>query len=174
MGDVAEHELAYVAWQNRAYRFYLGARLLHRSKLYAPAAYSAAMAIELILKATLIFWDRSFIPTEGGHGIAKLARMVKNKAGRAASFEVPAYFYHEQRYLMVSRYPINGKGLLLPAEFLADLDQVFADIVLLVPFQHNTELRHSLTGREREALLHLRNGNRQMRRLRAAMGAKLQ
>ena len=174
MGAIAEHELAYVAWQNRAFRFYLGARLLHRSKLYAPAAYSAAMAIELILKATLVFLDRRFVPTEGGHGIAKLSRMVRNKARGKPGFEVPTYFYDEQRYLMVTRYPTNGKGVLIPASFVDDLDRVFVDVLLLVPFQHNTELRHSLTGRTRESLLHLRRGNRQMRRLRTATGARLQ
>ncbi|RYH17435.1 MAG: HEPN domain-containing protein, partial [Alcaligenaceae bacterium] len=166
--------LAYVTWQNRAFRFYLGARSLHRSGLYAPAAYTASMAIELILKATLVYWDRSFVPTEGGHGIAKLTRMVKNKASGKPGFEIPEYFYYEQRYLTATRYPSNGKGVLVPGSFIDDLDQVFAEVLLLVPFQHNTELRRSLAGRARESLLHLRRGNRQMRRLRAALGVKLQ
>ena len=174
MGTIAEHELAYVVWQNRAFRFYVGARVLYGSKLYAPAAYTAAMAIELILKATLVYWDRTFVPTEGGHGVAKLTRMVKNKARGKPSIEVPTYFYHEQRYLMTTRYPTNGKGVLVPGTFLDDLDQIFADVLLLVPFQHNTELMHSLAGRTREALLHLRKGNKQVRRLRAALGVKLQ
>ena len=174
VGAVSDHELAYVVWQNRAFRFYLGTRSLHRSKLYAPAAYTAAMAIELILKATLVFWDREFLPTEGGHGVAKLARMVKNKARGNPSFEVPEYFYYEQRYLTTTRYPTNGKGVLLPNSFIDDLDQVFADVLLLVPFQQNTELRSSLSGRTRGSLLHLRRNNRQMRRLRAALGVKLE
>lgn len=173
MGAIAEYEVAYVAWQNRAYRFYLAARSLHRSQLYAPAAYTAAMAIELILKATLVFWDRNFVPAEGGHGIAKLERMVRNKARGKPVLEVPQYFYHEQRYLTTTRYPTNGKGVLVPGAFIDDLDQVFADALLLVPFQHNTELRHALSGRSRESLLHLRRGNRQMRRLRAALGVRL-
>lgn len=174
MGAIAEHELAYVAWQNRAFRFYLGARVLYGSTLYAPAAYTAAMAIELILKATLVYWDRTFVPTEGGHGVAKLTRMVKNKAGGKPSIEVPTYFYHEQRYLMSTRYPTNGKGVLVPGTFLDDLDHIFADVLLLVPFQHNTELKHSLAGHTRVSLLHLRKGNKQVRRLRAALGVKLQ
>lgn len=174
MGAVAEHELAYVTWQNRAFRFYLAARSLHRSKLYAPAAYTAAMAIELILKATLVFWDRKFVPADGGHGIAKLTRMVKNKARGKPEIEVPQYFFHEQRYLMTTRYPTSDKGVLLPGSFLDDLDQVFADALMLVPFQHKTELLRSLAGRSRDSLLHLRRGNKQMRRLRAALGVRLQ
>ena len=154
MRAIAEHELAYIAWQNRAFRFYVGARVLYGSKLYAPAAYTAAMAIELILKATLVYWDRTFVPAEGGHGVAKLTRMVMNKAGAKPVIEVPTYFYNEQRYLMTTRYPTNGKGLQVPGTFLDDLDQVFADVVLLVPFQHNTELKHSLAGRTRDSLLH--------------------
>jgi len=132
------------------------------------------MAIELILKATLIFWDRKFVPTEGGHGIAKLTRMVKNKARGKPIFEVPEYFYHEQRYLTVTRYPTNGKGVVVPGSFLDDLDRVFADVLLLVPFQPNTQLRHCLAGRSGDSLLHLRRGNKQMRRLRTALGVRLQ
>ena len=167
---VSKRELDYVIWQNRAYRFYLGARLLCRSKLYAPAAYSATMAIELILKATLVFSDDSFVPADGGHGIAKLSRMVKSKVPGSPSLEIPTYFYHEQRYLTVSRYPTNGKGVYTPASFLDDLDQVFADVLLLVSFQHNTELRQSLAGKASNSLLHLRKGNKQMKRLRTSLG----
>ena len=169
MSKFSEHEVDYVRWQNRAYRFYLGARVLHRNMLYTPAVYSAAMAIELLLKATLIYWDRSFNPLDAGHGMAKLARMVKNKACNANAFAVPEYFHFEQRYLTVSRYPSNGKGFLVPASFLQDLDRVFADLVLLVPFQHNTELKRALFGQDRSGLLCLRRENQQMRRLRQGL-----
>ena len=64
MGEFADNEIDYVRWQNRACRFYLGARLLHRSEFQAPAAYSAAIAFELLLKATLIYWDQSFDPLD--------------------------------------------------------------------------------------------------------------
>jgi HEPN domain-containing protein len=173
MGTVATHESEYVAWQNRSFRFYVGARCLYNSQLYAPAAYTAAMAIELILKATLVYWDKRFVPIDHGHGIAKLARMVNNKAGRHASVQVPAYFYHEQRYERTSRYPTAGKGLGIPGSFLDDLDQVFVDALLLVPFQHTTELKRVLSGRVAGKLAHLRKGNGQMRRLRNFLGVGL-
>ena len=171
MGKFADHEIDYVRWQNRSCRFYLGARLLNRNELHAPAVYSAAIAIELLLKATLIYWDRSFNPKDGGHGMAKLMRMVSNKASNAKQFAVPAYFYHDQRYLTVSRYPTNGKGYIVPSSFTDDLDEVFANLVLLVPFQHNTELKRALSGKDRRGLLTLRYKNQQMRRLRLGLQA---
>lgn len=170
---IATHERDYVAWQNRAFGFYLGARSLYNAELYAPAAYTASMALELLLKATLVYWDRTFVPTDGGHGMAKMTRMVKNKARGASSIEVAAYFYHEQRYLTVTRYPRKGKGLVIPEEFLDDLDKTFADLLLLVPFQHNTQLRRTLRERSRKSLVNLRRGNQQMRRLRRALGERI-
>lgn len=169
MGKFADHEIDYVRWQNRACRFYLGARLLHRNELHAPAAYSAAIACELLLKATLIYWVRSFNPLEGGHGMGKLIRMVKNKARNAKQFTIPNYFYHEQRYLTVSRYPTNGKVVATPFSFREDLDKVFVDLILLVPFQYNTDLKRDISGEDRSALLALRYKNQQMRRLRQSL-----
>ena len=169
MGDFAAHEVDYVRWQNRAFRFFVGARLLATNQLYAPAVYSAAIAVELLLKATLIYWDRTFDPLDAGHGIAKLTRMVRNKARDATHVQVPEYFYFEQRYLTVARYPSNGKGFLVPPSLLEDLDRVFAELVVLVPFQHNTELKRALAGKDPKSLSALRRGNRQMRKLRQAL-----
>jgi HEPN domain-containing protein len=104
-------EIEYVIWQNRAFRFYLGARLLQRYGLSAPAAYAATQSLELLLKATLVYWDRSFQPTSVGHAIKKLVRSVRNKAPGAKGFDIPQYFFHEQRYHSVSRYPSGSKGL---------------------------------------------------------------
>jgi HEPN domain-containing protein len=169
MSEFAAHEVDYVRWQNRAFRFYAGARLLARNELHAPAVYSAAIALELLLKATLIYWDRSFDPLDAGHGIAKLARMVRNKAKNAKHVLIPEYFYFEQRYLTVARYPSNGKGFSIPPSLLEDLDRVFTELVVLVPFQHNTELKRALAGRDPKSLSALRRANRQMRKLRQAL-----
>jgi HEPN domain-containing protein len=171
MSKFAAHEVEYVRWQNRAFRFFVGARLLANSDLHSPAVYSAAIAIELLLKATLLYWDHTFDPLDAGHGIAKLARMVRNKARNAKHVAVPEYFYFEQRYLTVARYPSNGKGFVVPPSFIEDLDRVFAELVVLVPFQHNTELKRALAGKDFKSLSALRRGNRQMRKLRQAMQA---
>jgi HEPN domain-containing protein len=159
-------ELAYVIWQNRACRFYLAARVLHNQQLFAPAAFCATQALELLLKATLVYWDRSFRPEAAGHAIAKLLRSVRNKVRGAQTFDVPRYFFHEQRYHTASRYPAGAKGITIPASFLLDLDSTLASLVAFVPFQHNTELKRALSGRDTRALAILRRRNASVRRLR--------
>ena len=157
--QIAVHELAYVAWQNRATRFYLAARALHSNGLVGPAAYCCHQATELILKATLVFWDRSFNPRDAGHNLTKLCRIVRNKVRGAKRFEIPAYLGHEQRFLSVSRYPSNGKGVFVPSHVIVDPDKLFVELIELVPFQHNTDLRRAIRGSDRRALSILRKGN---------------
>ena len=172
MNTFADHEYAYVEWQNRATRFYLAARRLYHSDLHAPSAYCAAMSIDLLLKATLIYWDRTFVPEDASHGMAKLARIVSNKVKGAKGFKVPEYFYFEKRFLSVSRYPTHGKGILIPGTILQDLDAMFAYLVPLVPFQHNTELKGVLRGRSRSSLDMLRRKNVSIKSLRSALAAR--
>ncbi len=131
MKITSERRNEYVAWQNRALWFYLSARLLNRHQLYAPSSHSAVIAIELLLKATLIYWDSTFDPQDGGHAIAKLQRIVHNKAPGSRNIVVPSYFYDEQQYLMLSRYPTRGKGFVVPVSFIEDLDKVFAETIVL-------------------------------------------
>jgi HEPN domain-containing protein len=135
----------YMAWQNRAFRFYEAARLLHRNEMYKPAAYSATTAIELILKATLQYWHPQVDPEGHGHGIRPLTNEIKNKVPEAKTFSVPEYFYFEQRYLFTSRYPRSSKGIGVPPSFIDDLDQVFFSAVKLTPNQHRTELVETLS-----------------------------
>lgn len=172
MKNPSKSEIDYVAWQNRAFWFYLSARLLHRHGLSAPAAHAATQSLELLLKGTLLYWDKSFQPEAAGHAIAKLVRSVRNKVPTAKEFNVPQYFYHEQRYHNVSRYPSGTKGLLIPASLITDLDAAFAQLIVLVPFQHNTELKRALAGRNAKALATLRLGNNEIRRTRKALGVK--
>jgi len=166
MKTFRQHEYDYVVWQNRATRFYLGARKLYQSDLWSPAAYCAAMTLELQQKATLIYWDRGFDPADAAHGMAKLARMIRNKVPNAKGHQIPEYFYFEQRYLSTTRYPRNGKGIGIPSTFLPDLDSVFARLIQMVPFQHNTELKSVLSGRNRKALDTFRRGNTNVKELR--------
>ena len=170
---IAERELRYVVWQNRATRFYAAARLCHRSQLFAPAAYSAVIALELLLKGTLVYHDKSFVVADAGHSFAKLSRMVRNKVPCGRDVSVPAYFGHQQRYLMTSRYPQHGNGILLPASFLNDLDAAFVGLLFLTPFQFNTELKNILSLRsspERNAIV---TGNAHEKFLRRFLGVRL-
>lgn len=140
-----QREFDYLVWQNRAFRFYEAARLLHRNEIYGPAAYSAITAIELILKATLRYWHPKVNPELHGHGIRPLTNEIKNKVPEAKSFSVPEYFYFEQRYLSTSRYPSASKGIVIPSSFIDDLDQVFFSALKLTSFQHRTELVKTLS-----------------------------
>ena len=163
---ITQRERDYIVWQNRAFRFYLASRLLYQKEQHAPAAFCAIQAIELLLKATLVYWDKSFDPEAAKHRIAGLIRTVRNKVRGAKEFEVPEYFHFQQRYYSVSRYPKNRRGILIPASFLPDLDIVFTQLLQLVPFQFNSELSRALAGRNNADLTLLRRHNSSMRHLR--------
>lgn len=159
-------ERHYIIWQNRAFRFYLGSRLLYLNELRSPAAFCAQQALELLVKATLVYWDKSFSPKEAGHGTAGMLRTLKNKVKGADSFQMPMYFFHERRYQSVSRYPSGGKGLGIPAQFLEDLDRTFSELVTLVPFQFNSELIRAVSGRDKAKQRILEQKNEMMSELR--------
>src|SRR5690242_6528223 len=158
--------MSYIIWQNRAFRFYLAARLLQTRELLSPSAYCATQSLELLLKATLVYWDRTFDPEAVGHAIAKLVRMVRNRARNAKEIAVPEYFYFEQRFHTTTRYPTGSKGVLVPGSMIADLDQLFVALISLVPFQFNSELARALAGRPMASLAILRQSNGAMRQLR--------
>jgi HEPN domain-containing protein len=164
---IAEHERSYIVWQNRAFRFYVPARLLYRRSHYSAAVFCASQAIELLLKATLVYWDRSFHPEAVRHRIARLIATTRNKVRGARSFDLPAYFFAEHRYYRTARYPTGSHGIAVPQSFLPDLDRVFAQLITLVPFQFNSELARALGRKQSATLLDLRRNNAQMKILRA-------
>lgn len=168
-----QHEYDYVIWQNRAFRFYESARLLYRSEMYSPAAYCAAMCIELVLKATLKYWRPHEDPESHGHGIQKLSNTIRNKVPGASSLHVPRYFFEEQRYLSVSRYPTKSKGIGVPASFVQDLDAVFFGVVRLTPFQHNTELVNALSKPRSKQCRNITLGNSEVRHARGWLKVKI-
>jgi HEPN domain-containing protein len=114
---IADHERSYVVWQNRAFRFYVPARLLYRRDHLSAAAFCATQSMELLLKATLVYWDRSFKPEAVGHRMARLINAVKNKVRDGHSFDLPRYFFHEQRYQRTARYPVGSQGVGIPKLF---------------------------------------------------------
>lgn len=105
--------------------------------------------------------------------MAKLARMIGDKVPNAKGHQIPECFYFEQRYLLTTRYPRNGKGISIPSTFLPDLDSAFARLIQMVPFQHNTELKSVLGGRDRKALDTFRRGNMNVKELRQFLGVHL-
>ena len=169
---MTQRDQDYIIWQNRALRFYLAARNLYHASLFAPAAYCAHQALELIMKATLHYWDRSFNPRDAGHNLRKMTRMINNKARPSPPFTIPPYFSHEQRFLTATRYPSTGHGVVVPSTLIVDLDRLFETLVCLVPFQFNSELTRAVRGRDRPALLVLRRHNPMLRRLRRFLRAR--
>ena len=174
MPQIALNERNYVRWQNRATRFYLGARLLYLKEQYAPAAFCANQALELLLKGTLVYWDKSFNPEAVRHSFAKLQRILRNKVPCGKSVQIPAYFSEARKYQTVTRYPNQKSDLVgIPASFLPDLDDLFYRLVTLVPFQFNTGLKGALSGRRKADLLALRRNNCRMRDFRRHLGVKV-
>ena len=172
MSPLPPQALKYIAWQNRATEFYVAARELYLLEMHWPSVYSAVISLELLLKGTLTYWDKSFQPLEAGHGMAKLCRMVGNKVKGAKGFRIPQYFFHEERYLNVSRYPRAGTGLGIPGCYLADLDVAFVKLISLVPFQHNTSLKRILSGRKTPQLKALSRANSCVRALRRVLDVR--
>src|SRR2546422_11755299 len=80
----------------------VGESVQFRSAL-TPAALCANQAVELLLKATLIYHDRSFKPEAARHRIAPMLRAISNKVRPKPSVSLPGYFYEDKRYQSVSR-----------------------------------------------------------------------
>lgn len=146
MIEIEDYQRDYVIWQNRAVRFYLAARLLALNELWSASAFCAQQALEDLLKATLIFHDKSFVPKRAGHKFTKMLRTLKNKVPNSQSVDVPQYFYYDNRFLSVTRYPAEEKLVGIPSSYLDDLDKTFVDLLVLVDFQFNTELKIILRG----------------------------
>ena len=168
-----DNERKYIIWQNRAYTFYLAARLLNMKGIYGPATFCAIQTIELLLKATLIYWDKSFKPEIAGHKISKMIKTIKNKVPNGKVIDIVPYFYSDKRYQSVSRYPAVGKGIGIPGTFINDLDNVFLKLVILVPFQFNSRLSQALQGYNKAELDILRKANNSMRALRRHIGPQI-
>ena len=169
-----EREKNYIIWQNRSFRFYLGARLLYLNEQYAPAAFCANQALELLLKATLVYWDKGFKPEGAGHKVAKMNRAISNKVPNGNSFSCPEYLWADGRYLSTTRYPSqSGRGFGVPSTFLEDIDGFFNDLIALTPFQWNSNLKQALRGRNKKNLAILRRRNSCMRSLRRNLSVRL-
>jgi HEPN domain-containing protein len=157
-------------WHERAFNFYLAARLLAANGLLGPAAFSARQAVELLLKAALVYWDTSFDPIGAGHAVQKMVRSVRNKVPNGRTVEVPDYLWADKRYLSVTRYPTHGKGVGIPNSLVDDLDALFRDLTLLLPLPRNCGLATALIGKHPGNLRMLTDGGHDVGRLRLHFG----
>ena len=165
---ITEQDRDYIAWQNRAFYFYVAARACFHKGFLPPSAFLSQQCIEQLLKATLIWWDSSFEPRSAGHDLRKMSQMIREKVTSQSNFTVPEYLC-DGKYQSLSRYPApNGKGYLFPHTLISEVDCLFADLVEMVPFQFNSELSRALEKRQRYEnwYVDLELNNEQMDRLR--------
>lgn len=145
-----ENEVKYVEWQNRAFHFYLAARLLYLNQHIVTADFCAQQSLELMLKATLLYHDKSFVPESVNHRFKSMINILNNKVKNSGHVKIPEYFYYDYQYQSFTRYPSNKEGLFQPENMLNDLDKCFYDLLLLVPYQFGTLLAKTLKpGNER-------------------------
>jgi HEPN domain-containing protein len=163
-----ENENNYVIWQNRAFHFYLAARLLCLNQHIVTADFCAQQSMELLLKATLLYHDKSFVPEAVGHRFNRMLNTLKNKVKNSGAVNIPEYFYYDDQYRSFTRYPSDKEGLFQPDNLLDDLDKCFYDLLVLVAYQRDTLLVKTLSNHEklRKKLKTLSHRNQQIRNIR--------
>ena len=100
--------MQYIAWENKAFEYYLSARSLYYYEIYSPTAFCAHHTIELWLKAILFYWVNPFNPMSFGHTLRRLYRHVKNQVPNGKKLNIPNYFYHNQLYLIKRKISCRG------------------------------------------------------------------
>ena len=133
---------------------------------FGPAAFCAQQCLELLLKATLIYWDKSFDPKKAGHKYEPMLDAIENKVPNGRQVQIQPYFFAGGRYQSASRYPGKDFGILIPVEFLDDLDSAFHDLLKLVPFHFNSILVNTLASQKKPDLHILTRSNRNIRSVR--------
>ena len=128
---ITERDKTYIIWQNRAFRFYPAARSCWHKKFHTPAVFLSHQVVELLLKATLIYWDCSTDPKKYRHDLEKLMQSINENTNipGGEDFIIPEYFIkNSHEYQTVSRYPEpNSNGYWIPGTLLFDLDRLFVD-----------------------------------------------
>jgi len=165
--SVKQNQIDYIMWQNRAVRFYLAARLLFKKEIYGPAGFCAFQSLENLLKATAIYHIDKFSPKAVLHDCDKILAMIKKNVPASADIEIEEKLI-SQTYQELTRYPMPGKGVGFSYSMVHDLDQAFADILQLVPFQYNSELLNIIR-RKDPSLRILSLDNKQIKKIRKCL-----
>ena len=142
--SITEQDRAYIIWQNRAFYFYVAARACFHKGFHPPAVFLSQQCVEQLMKATLIWWDSSFMPKKIGHDLQKMCQMIQEKVQSQGDFIIPGYLC-DGKYQSLSRYPApSGQGYGISNTLISDVDCLFADLVEMVSFQFNSELIRTL------------------------------
>lgn len=169
-----------IAWLNRSLRFYLPTRDL---VLRNPLDYNSAIlflgfqTIELVLKASLVLWDRSSDPCIFRHNTEKLFKAYQNKVPKDLQFvsDLHPAFINADRFQSLPRYP-SRKKFFVPhfSDYLDHLDHTYCGLAAAVPRTFwQSELEMVLNGSEPNKLKVFRTRNRAIRRLRQQLGIKI-
>jgi HEPN domain-containing protein len=162
-----DNEVQYASWQNRAFRFYVPARVLFLTggtdfRFNSAAQFCGQQAIETLLKATVLYYDPRFLPKSVNHDWTAMIQKLK-ALGKVVN--LPGYFHADRRMQTLTRYP-SGLIPVVP-NFLEHLDAAFVDLIRLVPFRYGTELKESLNRTRKGPYWYLSRRNRKIRQLRA-------
>ena len=173
---ITERDRNYIKWQNRAFWFYLAARACWHKEFHPPTVFLSHQVVELLLKATLIWWNNLIEPKSFGHDLKSLLQSINENVDipRGREFTIPEYFLNNShKYQTASRYPESSdQGYGIPDTFLPDLDRLFTELVEMVPFQFNSELYRTLNRKEiaDNYYVELERNNECMDRLREHVG----
>jgi HEPN domain-containing protein len=160
---ITAQELEYLKWQGCACDWYLASRLLLLESNLTVASYATQHTMELLLKATLVYLDKAFLPKAYGHKFSGLLRRIEEIIGSARTPDIPPYLL---RYQVESRYPGDSLGFPDASVSLSDLDRCFCSLLELVPFQFNTRLGRIFTGVDKKEWEILARDNAQAANLR--------
>lgn len=160
----------YIRWQNRAFRFYVAARCCYRKSFYAPASFLCFQSVELLQKATLLWYDPSFEPKRASHDLESMEETIRKQVPGQNCFKLPAYLF-DKSYQETSRYPLpSGEGICLPEDFISKLDTAFTNLIEMVDigFSNQSELHRTLQNPQiyPQNFEELQRNNQELERLR--------
>lgn len=164
--SISEQDHTYIIWQNRAFDFYIAARACFHKGFLGPAAFLSQQCVEQLVKATLIWLDPSFEPKSVSHNLIKMSQMIREKVPSQNDFTVPEYICN---YQSLPRYPDPfSRGYPVPSTLISEVDCLFADLVEMVAFQHNSYLIRTLMKKQNYNIYYidLELNNEQLDRLR--------
>lgn len=170
--SVHQKEQDYIDWQNRSLRFYLAARLLFFHDQIGPSLINAQHCLALLLRATLLYWDESFVPESTLLEIAGMIRMVRRQVPGAEAFDVPPYFCTAKLFDSMGQQGGQNPEDMFKNIFLSHLDGVYYKLLTFVPYQQGSNLKKALSGALKKDLTILRRSNAQMKSLRKYLSTR--
>ena len=128
-----------IKWYNRVLDFYLATRelwLCDYRRYRGVILFLGFQSVESALKASLLYWDKSFNPKEYGHNTEDMFCKYQVKVPKEYRFvdKLDPYFEDYLYYQILSRYPIKGKNPpSIDPSYIEKLDYAFCGFVFAIP-----------------------------------------